>query len=152
MSVEFSHRVIELLQRYCDEKHEGNVRAASRALELDPETGILSKWLKCHDTTSKAGRFPRLDSIGPVMDKIGVKLVAPWENEPSGVNVASQDMPACRRIAELEQELEKARMERERALAQLELLRDLFREERSENLGTPNEKVASPSSSGSRTG
>lgn len=151
MSSNFSHRVIELLQRYCDDKHKGNVRAASRALDLDPDTGILSKWLKCHDTSSKAGRFPRLDSIGPVMDKIGVKLVASWESD-TGVTTESQDLGYRARIAELEKELEETRMERERALAQLELLRDMFREERNENLVTPNEKVALPSSSGSRTG
>lgn len=119
MSTDFSHRVIEILQRYCDDKHEGNMRAASRALQLDPETGILSKWLKCHDAACKAGRFPRLDTIGPVMDKIGVVLMAPWETQEGGQEKE-------KKMAALSKENEYLRGELRETQGALKMLRELW--------------------------
>ena len=40
----FSDKVIEILRDYCDNMHNGNVKAASRALGLDADKGILYKW------------------------------------------------------------------------------------------------------------
>ena len=119
MSTDFSHRVIEILQRYCDDRHEGNMRAAARTLGLDPETGVLSKWLKCHDTKFTARRFPRLDSIGPVMDKIGVVLLAPWEVPEGG-----QEME--KKMVALSKENEYLRGELRETQGALKMLRELW--------------------------
>ena len=80
----FSDKVIEILRDYCDNMHNGNVKAASRALGLDADKGILYKWLNGRNS-------PRLDIIGPVLDRIGVELVVPWKKEPRIAAVAPMD-------------------------------------------------------------
>lgn len=70
----FSDKVIGVLRDYCDNQHGGNIKAASRALGLDADKGILYKWLNGRNS-------PRLDIIGPVLDRIGVELTAPWNKD-----------------------------------------------------------------------
>ena len=66
----FSDKVIGALRDYCDNQHGGNIKAASRALGLDADKGILYKWLNGRNS-------PRLDIIGPILDQIGVELSTP---------------------------------------------------------------------------
>lgn len=58
-----------ILSDYVAKEHKGNVKAASRALGLDPDMGILYKWLKGRN-------IPRADLLGDILDKIGAKVSA----------------------------------------------------------------------------
>ena len=79
MNTPFFTKVLLILKDYCDKEHGGNMRAASRALGLDPETGVLFRWLQCLKENPKNKRAPNLETVGPCMDHIGVLLLAPEE-------------------------------------------------------------------------
>ena len=58
MNTPFFTKVLLILKDYCDKEHGGNMRAASRALGLDPETGVLFRWLQCLKENPKNKRAP----------------------------------------------------------------------------------------------
>ncbi len=73
MKTKFLDQVMSLLSRYVEEKHDGVVSRAAKALEFkDPS--LLNQWLN-------GTRIPSLSSIAPIMDKLGVTL---FEPEPCG--------------------------------------------------------------------
>ena len=74
----FTQKILKILKDYCEVEHQGNIRAASVALGLDPDTGTLNKWLNAAKGNKNA-RFPRLDTLGPCMDIIGAKVFGPGE-------------------------------------------------------------------------
>ena len=99
MNTPFAQKVVSILRDYCDEHFGGNVRAASRSVGIDPDTGYYSRWLKCLDGKTTSSRVPRIDSVGPCLDKIGAVLLAPGEVPTTDDNVASSQ-----HLAELEAE------------------------------------------------
>ena len=99
-----TERIISILRGYCDNYHAGNVKEASRALGLDPETGILYKWLKFKN-------LPRIDKVGPCLEKIGVDVIAPWEIN----NCRADDVTGIQR--ELAETRNRLQEERNRVIA-----------------------------------
>lgn len=157
MSLPFAQKIIQILQDYCDSYHQGNVRAASRELGIDPDSGYLSRWLKCFDSDSKTKRIPRIDNIGPCMDKLGVRLLLPGEvlethnDKPESMD----EVPRLRaRITELEAELVQMRTERDKALGAAEVLRDMIEKNSNHSArdSASDPLTSKPSSSNSRTG
>ena len=76
----FASRVIEVIREYCENQYAGNLRAAAEGLGIDPDGGLLNKWLKSEEDPEK-GRSPTIKKVGPVMDKIGARVVLPGESE-----------------------------------------------------------------------
>ena len=68
----FTKKIIGTLQGYCDNFYGGNIKETSKALGLEADTGILYKWLRYKN-------LPRIDKVGPCLEKIGVEIIAPWE-------------------------------------------------------------------------
>lgn len=89
----FTTRIIAVLQGYCDNYYGGNIKETSKALGLDADTGILYKWLRCKN-------LPRIDKVGPCLEKIGVEVIAPWERNqvspenPTGIQQELSDTRA----------------------------------------------------------
>ena len=79
MKTPFAQKVISILKGYCDSEHGGNARAASKALGIDPDSGYFSRWLKCFDESAKTSRVPKIDSVGPCLDKLGAVLLSQEE-------------------------------------------------------------------------
>lgn len=73
---EFTEKVLTILQTYINERHSGNVRAAQESLGLPPEKSVFHRWLKALNGDTVQGRVPRLDSIGPIMAKLGAKVLS----------------------------------------------------------------------------
>lgn len=115
----FSDKVIEILRDYCDNMHNGNVKAASRALGLDADKGILYKWLNGRNS-------PRLDIIGPVLDRIGVELSTPAQRRQNSSCLRETEEEYAARLAKEKDMLEEA-------LAKVELLQRSMERMRGEN-------------------
>ncbi len=64
----FAEAVISSLREYCLLHYGGNMRAFSAFLGIDPDSGVVSRWMR------STGAGPTLAKIGPAMDKIGVTL------------------------------------------------------------------------------
>lgn len=64
----FAEAVIDSLREYCVRHYGGNARKMSDFLGIDPDSGVVARWLR----TTGAG--PTLGKIGPAMDKIGVTV------------------------------------------------------------------------------
>lgn len=46
------------------------------SLGMDPDVPYMNRWLKCF---KKGGIVPKIDSIGPYLDKVGAVLLSPKE-------------------------------------------------------------------------
>ncbi len=68
MKQDFFSDSIAFIKKYVDEEHGGNIASASQSLGMTGDT--LYKWL-----TGK--RSPKLELIGPVLEKLGVSLAFP---------------------------------------------------------------------------
>lgn len=75
----FTKKVLSILQDHINEKYHGNVSAAQEGLGLAPDKSVFHRWLKVLAEDDKQARVPRLDSIGAVMDKLGVEALTPAE-------------------------------------------------------------------------
>ena len=65
----FNEKVMDALREYVENRHNGKINAASRALGLkDPS--ILSQWLN-------GKRVPSLSAIGPALDIMGANFLPP---------------------------------------------------------------------------
>lgn len=64
----FAEAVISSLREYCLRHYGGNMRAFSAFLGIDPDSGVVSRWMR------STGAGPTLAKIGPAMDKLGVTL------------------------------------------------------------------------------
>ncbi len=64
----FAEAVIDSLRKYCVRYYGGNARKLSEFLGIDPDSGVVSRWLR------SSGAGPTLGKIGPVMDRIGVTV------------------------------------------------------------------------------
>lgn len=129
MATPFAQKVIDILQTYCDTNHSGNVRSAAKDLGIDPDTGYFSRWLKCFDQDAKTKRVPRIDSIGPCLDKIGVKIIAPWEETTSAQSSAeltprAENDALAKENSALRAQLDALRLEHAKSLGQVELLKE----------------------------
>ena len=62
----FCEQILDILKNYVRKYHNNNVKQAAQALGLSEPT--LAQWLK-------GTRSPNLESIGPVLDRIGVSVV-----------------------------------------------------------------------------
>lgn len=132
MSVPFFQKVLLILKDYCDGEHGGNMRAASRALGLDPDTGVLFRWLQCLKEDPKNKRTPKLELVGPCMDKIGAVLLAPGEAVGGGQCSTQEGEPRCAEqvealeaeVASLRKQLDRMRTERDMALGQAQALKE----------------------------
>ena len=126
----------------------GSVRKLADATELDPS--ILVRW--------KGGqRSPTLDSIQGLLDYLGFgwcEALAIAQGFGGSVEHSSDtpDRSEDGIVARLRQEVERLRTERDKAIGQVELLKEMVGSERQESAPAPAKKVASPSCSGSRTG
>lgn len=122
----FSDKVIGILRDYCDNQHGGNIKAASRALGLDADKGILYKWLNGRNS-------PRLDIIGPVLDQIGVELSTPaqrrlnsaYKSEPEASDAKLKEMKA--RLEEALDKLAYWRQQAERMQGETDALERIVR-------------------------
>ena len=132
MSVSFFQKVLLILKDYCDNEHGGNMRAASRALGLDPDTGVLFRWLQCLKDNPKNKRTPNLESVGPCMDRIGAVLLAPGEVFSGNPSKAPEDTTPCAQqtealeaeVASLRKQLDLMRTERDMARGQAQALKE----------------------------
>lgn len=75
----FAIKVLRILQEHINEKYGGNVKAAQVGLGFEPDKAIFYRWLNVLGGDSKQARMPRLDSIGAIMDKLGVLALTPAE-------------------------------------------------------------------------
>lgn len=102
----FAVKVLRVLQEYINEKHGGNIRAAQEACGLDPDKSVFYRWLKILDPQGKQAHMPKLDSIGAIMDKLGVQALTP--DERTELRLAAHGDPAGgldnQRIQALERE------------------------------------------------
>ena len=132
MNTPFYQKVLLILKDYCDIVHGGNVRAASRALGLDPDTGILNRWLQCLKEGAKSKRTPNLELVGPCMDRIGAILLAPGEVAGGGQNKPPEETKPCAQqtealeaeVASLRKQLDHMRTERDMARGQAQALKE----------------------------
>lgn len=76
----FAEQVLSILQEYCDRECNGNVRKMKAKLGMDPDMPYLNRWMGCLKG-NKDSRMPRLDSIGNVLDRLGVEVISPWNKE-----------------------------------------------------------------------
>lgn len=90
MDTPFADKAMDLLQDYCDTRFNGNVRAMAVFLGLDPDNGMLHRWLK--------KKNPTLSAVGPCLDKIGATIVG-IDEKPRSAN------PSQNKEALLEEEL-----------------------------------------------
>ena len=129
MNTPFFTKVLLILKDYCDKEHGGNMRAASRALGLDPETGVLFRWLQCLKENPKNKRAPNLETVGPCMDHIGVLLLAP-EEVPNIEGRLDKRFPhekiieLRREIETLRRQIDTLRTERDMARGQAQALKE----------------------------
>lgn len=86
----FTKACLEILQAYIDEHYHGNVMAAQEGLGLGTSNTILHRWLKALNGTKGQSRIPKLDSIGPVLEKLGVKVLSnkDWNDLRAGQKIA----------------------------------------------------------------
>lgn len=91
---EFTEKVLTILQTYINERHSGNVRAAQESLGLPPGKSVFHRWLKALNGDTVQGRVPRLDSIGPIMAKLGAKVLSFKELGDMKAGVAAAAAPA----------------------------------------------------------
>ena len=100
----FAKKAISILQEYCDREYNGNIRAMQTNLGMDPDVPYMNRWLKCF--TGK-GMVPKIDSIGPYLDKVGAVLSSPWDAETAQTATAPADelSKAKERIQQLEKEV-----------------------------------------------
>lgn len=75
----FTTKVLTILNNHIEEKYRGNVSAAQEGLGLAPDKSVFHRWIKALAGDEKQGRIPRLDSIGAIMDKLGVQALTPAE-------------------------------------------------------------------------
>lgn len=97
-------KALDLLQEYCDTRFNGNIRAMTVFLGMDPDNGMLHRWLK--------KRNPTLAGIGPCLDKIGAVLLGPDERPRAPVGKQVPD------VAALQEELDAVKQERDQVAAQ----------------------------------
>ena len=101
----FAEKAISILQEYCDREYKGKVRAMQISLGMDPDVPYMNRWLKCF--TDKGGRTPRIDSIGPYLDKVGAVLISPWETKTAQTTPAAASADELSKAKERIQQLEK---------------------------------------------
>lgn len=114
----FAHRVIEIMRRYCNVHYGGNARAFSSYIGIDPETGMVSRWLR------GGGAGPTLQKIGPVMDKLGVVLIDPDNPMDNCTANRMGHDEAVKALQAVEKELEQAKL----MISQLTGERNAFRD------------------------
>ncbi len=103
----FAEKAISILQEYCDREYNGSIRAMQTSLGMDPDVPYMNRWLKSF--TDKNGRVPRIDSIGPYLDKVGAVLTSPWDTANTATTShASEDelSKAKERIRQLEAQVQ----------------------------------------------
>lgn len=93
----FFDEVLSAVQRYVDLEHGGNIAAATESLGMSGDT--LYKWLK-------KKRSPKLEAIGPIMDRLGFVLVQVGSLKPS-------EKRSCEQCAQLEEEAKALRAQLE---------------------------------------
>ena len=116
-SLTFSDRVIDIMRRRCNIHFGGNARAFSASIDIDPDSGVVSRWLR------GKGAGPTLQKIGPVMDKLGVVLLDPDDPADKCVDTMKHDA-TIKALRAAEQELEQARL----TISQLTGERNAFRD------------------------
>lgn len=119
----FAQKAISILQEYCDRNYAGNIRAMQTSLGMDPDVPYMNRWLKCF--TGK-GMVPKIDSIGPYLDKVGAVLTGPWDAPSTSTQVqvnpsANELDQAKERIRQLEKEVQELRTYKVKWEAALEL-------------------------------
>ena len=102
--VQFAKKAISILQEYCDREYNGNIRAMQTNLGMDPDVPYMNRWLKCF--TGK-GMVPKIDSIGPYLDKVGAVLISPWETKTAQATLAAAPADELSKAKERIQQLEK---------------------------------------------
>lgn len=103
----FAVKVLRILQEHINDKHGGNIRAAQEAFGLDPDKSVFYRWLKILDPQGKQAHMPKLDSIGAIMDKLGVEPLT--RDERYALRLSTQEQPTAedsQRIRELEQKID----------------------------------------------
>lgn len=76
----FTKKVLSILNNHINEKYEGNASAAQVGFGLAPDKSVFHRWIKVlENENDKQTRIPRLDSIGAIMDKLGVQALTPQE-------------------------------------------------------------------------
>ena len=107
----FAEKAIDILQEYCVRNYRGNIRAMQTSLGMDPDVPYMNRWLKCF---KRGGIVPKIDSIGPYLDKVGAVLYSPFEvpnppveptSAPASViepSIGKELAEARKRIRELE--------------------------------------------------
>ena len=146
----FTEKALEIFRRYVETRHGNNMSSASR--ELGVHITTLEKWLK-------GTRDPGLGNIGPCMDIIGVQLLVPGEEEDQPPS-PSQSPATCSaevarlraRIMELEREVETTRTERDKAIGQVELLKEQLATESAKKDVASAERVSSSTRGSTRAG
>lgn len=105
----FTKKVLVILNDYIKEKYRGNVSAAQEGLGLAPDKSVFHRWLKALNERDTQARIPRLDSIGAIMDKLGVQALTPAERAElrfaENENPAAEGTTDSKRIRELEAEI-----------------------------------------------
>lgn len=113
----FAEKTISILQEYCDKECGGNIRATQVSLGLDPDKAVIYRWLAVKDSDyNKQTHMPRVDTIGPLLDKIGAVLVGPYDEYPS-IELAQ----AKAKIRQLEQEIAHLQQYKDKWLRILEM-------------------------------
>ena len=96
------------MRDYIEEKYGGNVCVAQAGLGLAPDKTVFHRWLKALNEGDAQARVPRLDSIGAIMDKLGVQALTPSERTKLAAGETTPTEPTQadnKRIRELEAEI-----------------------------------------------
>lgn len=117
MNKPFAEEAIDILRRYCNLHYGGNARAFSSFLEIDPDSGVVSRWLR------GTGAGPTLGKIGPVMDKLNVTLLEPTAAQPAQTTAA--DTSLQKENAALQSALEEANTRINQLIGERNAFRDM---------------------------
>lgn len=117
MNKPFAKEAIDILRRYCNLHYGGNARAFSAFLEIDPDSGVVSRWLR------GTGAGPTLGKIGPVMDKLNVTLLEPTTVQPFAQPAGSTSLQ--KENAELKSALEEAKTRINQLIGERNAFRDM---------------------------
>ena len=118
MDTPFADRTIDLLQDYCDTRFNGNIRAMAVFLGLDPDGGMLHRWLK--------KKNPTLSMVGPCLDKIGAVLIGPDEKVASIRGDSREEARLREELAQAKAQLHEADAKIYALQGQIEAYKSMF--------------------------
>ena len=119
----FTKKCLEILQSYIEENFRGNALAAQESLGMGASNTIIHRWLKLLNGTKGQARVPRLDSIGPIMDKLGVKILSnkEWNDLRAGQKISTAGTSSTEEVEELKRQVEELKQYKYKWEAVLEL-------------------------------